>query len=410
MANFNIPSTSNNADDLLSKYQLQAATSADSMSLPAELIHGAVAAVTDFGTTAWNSLTPTSMEVSTSDILSRIDKDALQVYNEHPDAVKTASFIGGIFVPAGIALKGMTALRAGAKGVSWFSTAGETSNLSKAAAAFADSRGSSEVLNQSKKMLYGAMAANAVADNVAMEAAIVLTMNAHPFMEDYMDDLPSNFLLGAAIGSTIGVGVGAIQTGYKIKNVLQPIEVAAYKEVGEGMQAVSQASNLGDQLLIRQQNIANWEATLKNKPDLDNFTKNVLDHVITSNKAKLVDDFNTMAKAELSEVSIETRNYVIVLMKADRQFAHVDDVSYLTVTDTTTPIVKTGLLASIPQLFTKSVTKKGSELTKKNATVYLPEFQQFVSASQAGDYSSLADFTQKIETLKNVSYKEFSTT
>ena len=405
MATFN---NENSADELLSKYQLQAATSADSMGLPAELVHGAVAAVTDFGTTMWNSIAAPlgADEVSTSDMLSRIDKDALQVYNEHPDAVKTASFIGGIFVPAGLALKGMTALRAGTKGVSWFSTAGETSNLTKAAEAFANSRGSSEVLNQSKKMLYGAMAANAVVDNVAMETAIIMTMNAHPYMEDYMDDLPSNFLLGAAIGSTIGLGVGAIQTGYKIKNVLQPIEVAAYKEVGEGMKAVPESMNLGDQLLTRQQNIANWEATLKNKPELDNFTKNVLDHVITSNKAKIATDFDEMAKGELTKAGQAEKDSVIDLMKSDRQFAHVDDVDYLRVEDTTTPITKTGLLASIPKLFTKN---EVTGVTRKNATVYLQEFKQFVSASEAGDYSSVVDLTRNIETLKNVSYKEFST-
>lgn len=406
-----MPLNENNIDDLFSKYQLQAAASVDSMGLGAELAHGAVAAVTDFGATTWNSIAAPlgADEVDTADLLSRIDKDALQVYNEHPDAVKAASFIGGVFVPAGIALKGMTALRAGVKGISWFTAAGETSSLTKAATAFRNSKGSSEILDQSKKMLYGAMAANAVVDNVAMEAAIVLTMNAHPYMEDYMDDLPSNFLLGASIGSVIGVGVGAIQTGYKIKNVLQPIEVGAYKVVGEGMQPVSEAMNKGDQLLVRQQNISNWESTLRNKPDLDNFTKNVLDHVITANKAKLVTDFEGMAKGELATVPLETRNYVTNLIKSDIQFAHVDEVSYLNVVDKATPEKKTGLIQQIPELFNKVTGKTGAVTVKKNSTVYLPELRAFVSEMEAGDYSSLADFTQKIEALKTVSYKEFST-
>ena len=64
----------------------------------ADIIPGAVASVVDFGASVWNSL-PGTEEVDTADLLRGINADALRVYNENPDTIHTASFIGGMFVP-----------------------------------------------------------------------------------------------------------------------------------------------------------------------------------------------------------------------------------------------------------------------------------------------------------------------
>ena len=74
-------------------------------SIVSDVLGGTVAAVGDFGASVWNSLTPESMEVDTRDMIGRISNDALRVYDEHPDAVHAASFIGGMFVPFGLAMK-----------------------------------------------------------------------------------------------------------------------------------------------------------------------------------------------------------------------------------------------------------------------------------------------------------------
>ena len=56
--------------------------------------------------------------------------------------------------------------------------------------------------------LYGMTAANAAADMAVMEASLLLTMNSHPYMEDYVKDpvkhFASSMVLGTAIGGKIG--------------------------------------------------------------------------------------------------------------------------------------------------------------------------------------------------------------
>ena len=97
------------SDELTAKYDTQS-------SIGADIVGGVVATVADFGASVWNSVTPKSIETSTEDLLSNIDSNALRVYNENTDLIKTASFVGGVFVPAGLALKGMNLARAGTKG------------------------------------------------------------------------------------------------------------------------------------------------------------------------------------------------------------------------------------------------------------------------------------------------------
>lgn len=91
---------------------------------------GMVATAVDIGTSMWNSL-PGTERVETADLLSRISTNALQVYNEHTDAIQAASFIGGMFVPLGVATKGMALMRAGVKGANWFNEVGRLNDLKK---------------------------------------------------------------------------------------------------------------------------------------------------------------------------------------------------------------------------------------------------------------------------------------
>ena len=74
------------SDELTAKYDTQS-------SIGADIVGGVVATVADFGASVWNSVTPKSMETSTEDLLSNIDSNALRVYNENPDLIKTASFV-----------------------------------------------------------------------------------------------------------------------------------------------------------------------------------------------------------------------------------------------------------------------------------------------------------------------------
>ena len=146
------------------------------------------AALVDMGTTMWNSLVPERYEVDTYDFLSGINENLASIYNQDKDAVKTMSFIGGIFIPQGIALKGMNYLRSGMKGVNWFSKAGEVERLANIKKAWEESAQASTV---AKNLIFQnrvAAVGNALVDASAMELAFVATMNDHPYMEDYIKD------------------------------------------------------------------------------------------------------------------------------------------------------------------------------------------------------------------------------
>lgn len=68
--------------DAIAKYDEQG-------SLGADIVGGVVASVADFAASTFNSLVPESLETTTEDLLSRIDSNALRVYNEHPDTIHT---------------------------------------------------------------------------------------------------------------------------------------------------------------------------------------------------------------------------------------------------------------------------------------------------------------------------------
>lgn len=406
-------------DDMLAKYQAQGTVAADHMGLGQEIAHGAVATVADFGSSVWNSITPEKYNTSTADLLSRIDSDALQVYNEHTDLIHAASFVGGVFVPAGLAFKGMTALRMGVKGASWFSKAGEEMQLAKVAESFAASKnGASAALDATKGSLYGAMVANALVDNVAAEAAIVMTMNAHPYMEDYMKDLPSNFLLGASIGGAIGVGVGAIGTRAAIRGVQEPIAKEANKVITEGMgnSDVSLTRNMGDQIKLRAANVEGWKGTLAKANDandpltLNSLTKSLLQHVITSNEGRILKDFDSMASGELATMPVELKEPLIKLIQGDDRLISADSISYLG-SGSIAGKDKKGIIDGAISFFVKKVGADGVEKEVSKPAVYLPKYGDngvFVAKSEAGDYTSAADMGYTYDKLPAVNAAEYA--
>jgi hypothetical protein len=181
---------------------------------------GAVASVVDIGTSIWNSL-PMTEEVSTNQVLKNIAADsALRVYEEAPDAVHTASFIGGMFLPMGAASKGMQAMRAGTKGVSWFANSERTAEIANAAKMWEEAAMNTSLYKETVRGIYAKTAVNQAIDAVAMEAALLGMYNAHPFMEDYQKDLTTNFTLGALMGGALGAGVGVIADRFAIKGAI----------------------------------------------------------------------------------------------------------------------------------------------------------------------------------------------
>lgn len=400
-------------DSMLSKYQLQTAVAGDRLNLPEEIIHGAVAATVDAAASMWNTLTPEKLNYTTEDLLSRIDGDALQVYSEHPDLIHAVSFTAGSLLPIGLTMKGMTALRTGSKAVSWFSKAGEVSRLAAVEEAFVDSVGSSKILAQAERAVYGAMAANVLVDNVAITAALVGTMGAHPYMEDFKKDPVSNFLIWTAFGAGLGGLVEGIGARTAIRTVKGNIEIGAMKHLAEGTVAVPASLNVGNQLLKKTQNVKNWENALakaaSSAPEdieftLNPFDKGVLDYAIQKEKADILTIFEGISSEELAKAPTTLKTAISDMIGNDLRFAYVDKIGFASIEEMTLPApgTKKGFLQGVMSLLeTKTSAKTGKALAPTASdAVYLPIYKTFTSLSESQDYLTVADAGKSLTQLK----------
>ncbi|WCD44278.1 putative structural protein [Polaromonas phage Tiera] len=196
-------------------------------SLASTITGGAVASVVEAGVGLWNSL-PGTPEVETRDLLGRINNNALQVYNENPEAIQAAGFIAGSFLPMGLAMKGMGLMRAGAKGMNWFSTAGRVAEEAKVAKMLAEGAGATKDYRNAVRALYAKTGVNQAIDAVAAEAMVVGMMHNTPMMEDYLEDPVKNFGISVALGGVIGTGIGIVGEHFVVKTAAAKLSEEAF--------------------------------------------------------------------------------------------------------------------------------------------------------------------------------------
>lgn len=410
------------------KYLAHTATAGSSLSLPEEIIHGAVATVADIGTTYWNSLTPKAYNASTADLLSRIDGDALQVYNEHPDAIRTLSFIGGTILPIGLSIKGMGMLRAGTKGLSWFSEAGQAAQLSAVETAFA-AAGRDSAYQAAKWTMYRGMAYNAIVDNVAMETAIVGTLSAHPFMEDYYKDFGSNFLRSVAIGTGIQGVIGGILTKTAINKATGAIEAVPTKIFKEAIvdpmeeARISPLSHLGQTAQIHIQGIEKLEgqiaAAASGELKLGDWTIRLLKSMVAEQRSIVINSIKDAAQGDLKEflakgADADAIQYITDFVAKEGNMG-LDKVAYAQAQKLTGALeagVAAGQLKESTSLVQKVINKiTGKEEIVKTDAIYLPWAHQgegaYIGRSEASLYLTAADLGQTVQQLEARMGKNF---
>lgn len=412
----------------LDKYLAPTAAAGSSMALPEKLIYGAMATVVDIGTTYWNSLTPEKYNADTADLLLRIDQDALQVYNEHPDAVRTASFVGGILAPVGLSIKGMNMLRSGAKGMSFFSEAGQASRLAQTEAAFANA-GKDAAFIKAKWDVYRGVAMNAVTDNIAAEIAIIGTMSAHPYLEDYMKNLGSNFLMGVAFGTGIQTGLGTIIAKSQIGKLTGAIEKDANAVLKDVLwdpmveASITQRSHLGELAAVHAQGVENLKAIVADADTVNTwalkpFTIETLRNTAVREEANLVTklkeasvgDFQKFLDTAPAEV---TEQYLSFIAKVEN--AGLDKIGFAGVKGTTGKLAAgeaVGKLQEAPTLF-KTVLRaiKGVaepvEVAVKTDAIYLATHNRYIGKADGPLYMNVADMGKTIEGLEAEIGKNF---
>jgi hypothetical protein len=408
----------------LDKYLPHTATATDSLSLGEKVVHGSVAVLADVGTTYWNSLLPEKYEASTADLLSRIDNDALQVYNENTDTIRTLSFVAGMVAPIGLSIKGMGMLRAGTKGMSWFSEAGQAANLAKVESEFAKAGRSAEFF-AARWQMYRGVAMNAVADNVAAEVAIVGTLSAHPFMEDYYKDFGTNFVKSVAFGSVLQTGIGSIIAKGQMAAKTSPIEEAGNRLIKETIidpqQAakLSERSHLGDSLQIRIHNVDRLDEMIAKIDDpadpftVQPFTKTILQDAALRERATITGMLKDAAqgdfKAFLDTAPKEVTDYFL-RFAGSVEAAGLDKIGFAEVKGATKRLGEG--IAEIQQKEKVSLFQKVFGGMKKPAVedkfvredaIFLPTKQTFISKTDFPYYSTLADLGKTVESLeKNI--------
>lgn len=212
-------------------------------------------------------------DIPTQDILTRVDKDALAFYNEHREGVEAASFLAGIIAPQAATLKLLGMVKNGAtalgKSNSMAAAVGDVFSGNKAQALQSElrvlmenARYDDKLYNTTMRRLYATKISENAIDAAIFEATTVGVLNAHPYMEDYMESPYSNFALWAMVGGGIGGGLGIIQARSAVRDTLGGIVTEAKGRVGLAIESVNQAMPAAAQIQVRDMNIRNLSAIL----------------------------------------------------------------------------------------------------------------------------------------------------
>ena len=371
-------------------------------SIVSDVLGGTVAAVGDFGASVWNSLTPQSMEVDTRDLIQKLSGNAASVYDEHPDAVHAASFIGGMFVPFGLAMKGVNAARTGMKGVNFFTTAGKTESLSKINTLIQEGKFATTEYKNATRALYMRDAANVVVDNAVAELAILTTMNAHPFMEDYVKDPIQNFGISMMLGTAITAPFSHAAARMDVKKLGMAAYSEAITNVTSLSKAVEQTSDYSLQLSQHQANIDNWSTILKPVPgqteEYSTVTKQLAESFIQTSKAEQVTIFEQMASPEIKSLPNEIKqNLLSAIANEPTKFAGINKISFASAKEETNFMqnMYDKLVSSTEKVIGIPLTKKklvdGVEETVKDDMVFSPTFNAFFKKGDLKGYGVASD-------------------
>ena len=363
--------------------------------LVSDLIPGAVASVVDFGASVWNSL-PGTEEVATSDLLRNINQDALRVYQENPDTIHTASFIGGMFVPTGLALKGMKMARSGVKGVNWFSEAGRASDVAKVGEAFKTAGSASKAYRESTRSMYAKSAVNNAIDAVAAEVALLSTMNAHPLMEDYMEDPGKNFAISLLGGSVLGAGIGHIADRFVLKGVTGKIAEEAFGTATSLERPVYPNMTSTLQLQSHSLNVKNMEAYMRDAAKAGKDVSNdevirVVDKFKTQNAVAKEQVFEALVSPEIRELPASIKQTMLQQIENAPEMAGVDAIRFLTSSEIHGTLALKPKIAGIgdtPVLTKMKLDKATGNMEEKSVkSVFFPNINGYAPPSAAKHYA-----------------------
>lgn len=353
----------------------------------ADVLGGTVASVADLGATVFNSLVPESYEVTTRDLLSRLNDNALRVYQENPETIHTASFIGGVFLPAGLAIKGMNLLRNGSKAVTMFSNERRAADIAKLEELARKGSSAQKELNALTRSVYGRQAAYDVTEAAAAEVAIIAAMNDHPFMEDYLDDPLKNFAIGLGIGGVIGSGLGHVVTRGAVRPAIGQARAAEISNVFSQMRPVPEGVASIDALQVQQANVRVLEGMVSGDNALpDGFGKEFATHILQQTKADQVDTMKGIYKSLGIEDDLAAQQAWAAVLSEDARFQNIDKIKPAKTKSALREDGSEKLLQEPGPAFVKGLNKKGQEVEEATTKVFIREANAF------GDINDLTKY------------------
>lgn len=299
-----------------------------------DVLGGAVATIVDVGASLWNSI-PMADDVDTGQLLARISNNALRVYEENTDTIETASFIGGLLIPGTAAIKGVNALRNGSKAVNWFTKAGREASQKELEMMFKNGMGETTAYRDKVRALYGKGLANQVVDAAAAEVAILGTFNAHPFMEDYLEDPVQNFGISLALGSVIGGAIGHIGDRFAVRAFEGSLSKEAFDAtVGKLRDVPSHMTNT-TALQSYEVNLGNLRGILsagkaEGKDETNDLAMSYATKAMKTLQERQLTLFDAMLTGDLTNLPKEAKDKLFQALVKKQEFHQVDSLSPLT--------------------------------------------------------------------------------
>lgn len=377
------------------------------MNLARTVVGGGVGIITDAAASMWNSL-PGTPEVQTSDLLRRINTDALQIYNENPDTIQLGSFLAGSLIPGGLAMKGMNAMRGGMKGINWFSKAGKEADMLKVENLFREAGGSTTEYRSALRQMYGKGFANQALDAAAMELAVVGTMNAHPLMEDYFQDPVKNFGLSIGLGSVVGGAIGHIADRYAVRTLTGTINKDAIDSTIGTLRGIAPDMTSGVALQSHEVNIQNLGNILAKGKELGKTPENDLamsyaESTLLKERSKQALLFDDILGPQMRSMSREDKDFFMQTIVQKPEMFGVEKVDFFRPAKLkqTNLGVANDILQDKPAL-TKQVIDKATGLaeTVETKSVYYPQFGKFGTEADIGSYGNAATLGKTAEELQ----------
>lgn len=355
--------------------------------------HLALASVVDFGTAVYNSVDLFDMveDAETDYVLEGMGANSTAAfYQDNKDLVNAVSFIGGVFVPGGLAVKGSQMLRAGLKGSHFLSPRSTKGALREAYRMVREGKRGTESFRNFKMSTMRNAVAQGLVDNAAAEVAVLGTLNAHPLMEDYMEDLPTNFAASMAFGSALSGVIDIASTANKLKTVSGRAIDASHKPVLEAIRAQPSSVGEGTAFKLHDQTVTELKRIVENESytlETRKFAKAVM---LNSEEAGRRAAQNVASGTGATLEDAEFLSHVEGVLRKPESFG-VEKLSFFNAKGTDKP----GPLQRLASLFS---TKEDGTTTARG--VYSPEFGMYLDEGSAARLASAADAGETTQSIQ----------